>query len=128
LLTKCEKIQQTQTYIFRYSTSHHLATIVKPHDLFMILKNPATWLSFVSKTPNYFGEIAVNMMGGPLTSLYQNEIILKSTHTVLEGPINVICCNIYVIWCHTTMTGYVSTFILWIGLGGIWLGLNPVPT
>jgi hypothetical protein len=64
------------------------------------------------------------MMGGPLTSLYQNEIILKSTHTVLEGPINVICCNIYVIWCHTTMTGYVSHLLIFLFLVVLMFGLR----
>lgn len=37
----------------------------------------------------------MNVTGGPLTSLYPNKIILKSTHTVLEGSINFSCHYIY---------------------------------
>lgn len=39
----------------------------------------------------------MNASGGPLTSLYPNEIILKSTHTntVLEDSINFSCHYIY---------------------------------
>lgn len=55
----------------------------------LILKNP-TKGSCVFETPNYFGESNCECIRRTLTSLYPNEIILKSIHinTVLEGSID----------------------------------------
>lgn len=60
----------------------------------------------------------MNVTGGPLTSLYPNKIILKSTHTVLKSSVNFSCHYIYNL-APSHMTTYILTFIFQIGFGGI---------